>query len=219
MTRAEQAVVANLGEALGQDVLQEAAEELQGVARAPTPGAAAAVAIAERHVAGVEAFEATVHEGDAEDVAREILEHLLPGARVLEVNDPFLAPHLARGGLEEAGVAEAIAKLGAEHAGERPAGNEKLRMGGRHPRVIVAMQAAGRHEAVGVQMVAQRPRPGVQDGEQSGAGPEVPWIGGERQEGGGRGRHEQTVDALLVRAAELRSLARSSAGSVKVTKK
>ena len=69
---AEEAVGADLGEASGEDVLEEAANE--GVHRqrqAPgLPGAR--VGVAEGDMAMVEAFDAVVGEGDAVDVAGEI---------------------------------------------------------------------------------------------------------------------------------------------------
>lgn len=65
---AEQTVVADLGEALGQHVLQKTAEERQRVEGAALQGARAAVAVAERDLAIGEAFEATVDDRDAEDV-------------------------------------------------------------------------------------------------------------------------------------------------------
>jgi hypothetical protein len=131
--RAEQTVVADLGEALGQHVLRETAEERQRVKGAAVQGARAAVAVAERDLAIVEAFEAAVDDGDAEDVAGEIVEHLLPSPGRLDVDDPLATPDGGRRLIEEPGPAEAGADLGAEEPGQRPSRNEEGGVGGGAP--------------------------------------------------------------------------------------
>lgn len=123
-------------------MLEKAADEIDGVEGAPLEGARTAVAVAERDVAVLEAFESAVDEGDAKDVACQIVEDLLPGAGVLDVDDPFVAPDRGRRLIEEAGLAEARANLGAEEAGQRPPGDQERRAFGRHPGLIGAAQPA-----------------------------------------------------------------------------
>jgi hypothetical protein len=90
--RTEQIVVTHLGEPLGQHVLQKAAEERDGVEGAPLDETCPAIAVAERHRTVLEPFEAAVDQRDAEDVAREVLEHLLARPGMLNVHDPFVIP-------------------------------------------------------------------------------------------------------------------------------
>ena len=71
---------------MGQDVLQKAAEERDGVEGAPPHEARPAIAVAERHLAVLELFEAAVDDRNAEDVARQVIEHLLARARVLKLS-------------------------------------------------------------------------------------------------------------------------------------
>jgi len=208
----EEAVVADFGEPRGQDVLQEAADERDGVEGTSLGRAGAAVAVAEGDVAVLEAFEAAVDEGDAEDVPGQVVEHLGAAAGVLEVDDPLRAPDRGRGLIEEAGRAEGRAELGAEEAGQREAGDEEGRSLGGDPGVILPMQSACRDEDVDMGMVEQRARPGVEDGEQPGASPEVAGIGGELEQRRGGGRHKEAVDELLVRLDESAEIGREGEG-------
>src|SRR5439155_7433259 len=134
--RTEQAVVADLGESLGQDVLQKAAEEGDGVEGALPHEARPAITVAECHLAVFELFEAAVDERDAKDVAREVLEHLLPRPRVLNVHDPLVAPDGARHLVEEPRLPEPRAPLPAEQARERASRHEERGMARAHPRLI-----------------------------------------------------------------------------------
>ena len=89
-------VVADAVKPLGQDVEQEAPDELVGrerhcaVSRLPV---AAVVLVAEGHAALVESDEPAVRDGDAVGVAGEIGEHRLgPGEGRLGVDEPVLLP-------------------------------------------------------------------------------------------------------------------------------
>ena len=92
----EQPVVTDAVEALGQDVEQEAPDELVGRERhgaEPRLPVAAVVLVAEGDAALVEADEAAVRDGDAVGVAGEIGEHRLgPGEGRLGVDEPVLLP-------------------------------------------------------------------------------------------------------------------------------
>ena len=119
---AEQAIVADLGESLGPDVVQKAVEKRDRIQGAPLGGARAAVAVAEGDVTVVEACEAAVDDRHAKDVASEIVEHLFPGAGVLHVDDPFVVPDRRRRLIQQSCLAEARANFGAEEARQRRPG-------------------------------------------------------------------------------------------------
>ena len=90
---AEEAVVPHLLEAGGQDVLEEAAEELQRVqGHRPRPVRAHA-AIREGHLAVVAGDDPTVADGDAEDIGGEVPERLPAVAGGLRVHHPVAPPH------------------------------------------------------------------------------------------------------------------------------
>jgi len=213
----EQAVGAHLGEAPGQDVLQEAGDEAAGLQGAVVDPAGAVVAVAEGDEAVLEALEAAVDQGDTIDVAGEVAEDGLTGAGVLEVDDPALAPDVRGNLVVEAGLAEGSAQLGAEEDGQSPARDEEVGSPGGDPagRGPVAPSPGGDQE-VNVGVVEQGPRPGVQDSETAGPGAEVAGVGGELEEGlSGRG-HQQAVDDLLMRAGEAAQLGGQREGDEEV---
>ena len=73
-------------------MLEETAEKLDaGKGDAPEQ-VSAVVAIAEGHVAVVEGLETTIADGDAEEIAAQVVEHLLAAARGLSVHHPGNLP-------------------------------------------------------------------------------------------------------------------------------
>lgn len=116
--RAEEPVAADLLEALGEDMLEEARDE--GVdGQGEVPGLVGAGAdVAEGDLAVVEGFDAVVGERDAMDVAREVFGSVRAVASVLEVGDPALAEDRWIDLIEETLPLEGVADLGAEDLGE-----------------------------------------------------------------------------------------------------
>ena len=55
--------------------------------------------------------------GDAEDIAAQVIEHLLATAGVLSVHDPFLTPGFGGDLEQEPSGFEAVAHLGSKHLG------------------------------------------------------------------------------------------------------
>jgi len=114
----------DFGQAVGQNVLDEALQEL-GDGQAHVPDLlGAVVAIAEGHLPVFQRFEPGVGNSDTEDVASEVIEDLLSAAGVLGVDDPFFvgAPEDRRQGCPADGGFESVAKLGAKDLGEHPYG-------------------------------------------------------------------------------------------------
>ena len=73
---AEEPVVADLGESLGQDMLEEAADELVGVESGPFPLAGAGFAATEGDLPVLELFDPAVGEGDPIDIGCQVAESL-----------------------------------------------------------------------------------------------------------------------------------------------
>ena len=101
VARAEETVVAHFdeapsagsGQALGEHVLQEAADEFFG-RRGAEPGAAGVgEAVTECHFAVFQFEDAVVADGDAEDVGGEILEGVEAIANRLAMHHPLLLPY------------------------------------------------------------------------------------------------------------------------------
>jgi len=116
MSRAEQAVVTDLDEATGKDVLEKATNELLGGDGA-TPGlVSGGVFERESDLAIIELAEAVVADGDAKDVRGEIFEGMFTRADGFGMDDPVFAPDAGWYLSKEFGLLEGITELGAEDA-------------------------------------------------------------------------------------------------------
>ena len=89
---AKEAVVADLGESAGKDVLEEAGDEVLDRERHAAGLVGSGVGVAESDPAVLEAFDAVVGEGDAVDVAREVEGGALAVADLLDVDNPRGVP-------------------------------------------------------------------------------------------------------------------------------
>ena len=119
--------VADLVQALGQDVLQEPTHELVAGHTAGPPSVGSAMLVTDGHGLVVEGDHAGVADGDPEHVAGEIVEHgLLALTPDGAVDDPGLGP--SRGGQDQAGAAfgQGSSELAAYELGERPDRHEEL---------------------------------------------------------------------------------------------
>ena len=109
---AEESRVTDLGESLGQDVSEEATDELLGGEGRGLEIAATVIAVVEADGAVVgELIEAAVGDGDTEEVAAEVVEDLFAAASVFAVDDPGFAPGGFGNEGEETRLFQAVAKL------------------------------------------------------------------------------------------------------------
>ncbi len=148
----EQTVVAHFDEALGQHVLEEAANECWGGQGASSELLSSRFLVLKSDLAVGELEEALVAEGDAKDVRGEILERRCAGADRLRVDDPLLLPCLLSHLSEQLGLFELVSELGAEDDGESKDGDQKV-FAGRLPASVRGETAAG-DDVVNVGMVA-----------------------------------------------------------------
>ena len=117
--RTEEAIVADLDKAFGQNVLKETVNELFGRQGAELGLVCAGGAITESDLILLHLDEAAVAEGDAKDVGREILEGGAAVADGLAMHDPVLLPHGRGDARKPIGLAQRIADLGAKEFRER----------------------------------------------------------------------------------------------------
>ena len=188
----EEAEVADAVEVLGQDMEQEASDELFGrEGQGLEVAVMAVVAPAESDLTVLDGEEAVVGDGDAVGVAAEVVEDLVgAGEGGLGVDDPLgLAEGLEVAG-EGVGVVESgqgVAELkpagaegllepfeeeAAEQAGEDADGEEETGAAG-DPAVTVGSDAATGDDAVQVGVKREHLPPGKQDGEEADLGAEV----------------------------------------------
>ena len=188
----EEAEVADVVEVFGQDMEQEAADELfGGEGQGLEAAVMAVVAPAEADLTVLDGEEAVVGDGDAVGVAAEVVEDLVgAGEGALGVDDPLgLAEGLEVAGegvgivesgegvaeLEPAGaegLLEQFEEEAAEQAGEDPDGEEETGAAG-DPAVTVGSDAAAGDDAVQVGVKREHLPPGMQDGEEADLGTEV----------------------------------------------
>jgi hypothetical protein len=150
--RAKDAVVADFGNAFGQDVLKKAVDKLGCRKRDVADLLSFVIAVAEADEAAVERLQPTVGDGDAKHVAAEILEDFIAPARMLGVNDPAQFPDGRRNEAEESRLSQPVAKFGAEEDRQSTDGNEELGMFGIDPGLAIGRQASGGDEQVDVRM-------------------------------------------------------------------
>ena len=217
----EQAEMANADEAVGDDVEQEAAEELVDLELHDLDAVAVGiVAPAEADAALGEGDEPIVGERDPMGVATEVGEHVLgPGEGRLTVDDPglgaeFLEPGGKRRRLGEGsqapGEMQSAPVEGPPQAGETPAA-EDLRQGadgeeeggpGGNPARAVPGERSARDDAVDVHVLGEGLAPGVEDGGDAEVTAEMARVAAEAQEGGGGGVEQETVEELGVALGE-----------------
>jgi hypothetical protein len=144
--------------ALWQDVLEEAAHELAAGAAAVAPAGRLAVPVSQGDGGVVEGDKAGIGDGDAEDVAGEIVDHsLLALAPQGAMDDPRLAP--GDGGDDEAGTlaGERRLELAAHQLGEG-FDREEERLARREPIAAIGGDAAagiGNSREIGVEISAK----------------------------------------------------------------
>ena len=118
------------------------------------------------------------------------------------MDDPVAGPGVGGDLIEQPGPAHGVAHLAAKDGREDVAGEEEVGTSGRDPARAVGRESPTGDEDVDVGVIAQVLRPGVQDGEDRGAGAEVLGIGGEGEQRLGRGAQERVVHRPLVRAGD-----------------
>jgi len=126
MSGAQQAVVTDLDEAVGEHVLEEATDELCGGDGAMLELISGRLFVSESDLTIMQLAEAVVAEGDAKDVRGEILESLLTGAHRFGVDHPVFAPNAGLEQSKQTSLFQLLTKLGTEDPGERFDGDEKV---------------------------------------------------------------------------------------------
>lgn len=101
--RVQEAVVSDLNEAIWQDVLEEAPDELFGI---ESHGARLimGVFIGEGHAVTIEPVDAFIADSDPEDIGCEVFESGCAFTDGLDIDDPAGVPHVCGYELEEVGV-------------------------------------------------------------------------------------------------------------------
>src|SRR6266403_758214 len=123
---AEQTVVADFDEAWGEDVLQEAADELDGGDGAVLKLVSGGLFVRESDSALFQFTQAVVTEGDAKDVRSQILKSQGATAHRLRVEHPVFAPNSRGQQGKQFCLFQCVTKLGAEDHGQGFDGDKEV---------------------------------------------------------------------------------------------
>ena len=197
----EPAEAADAMKALGQDVLEETADEFEGLQVEELLLAGGAVTVTPPHAAIGQHGQFAIAGGGLEDVAAEVTQRVLAGTDRLAVNDPALLPEASGQARHQVGrgALQGAAKEGAVVIGQGMDVDEELSAAG-DPVALIETQTAGGNQIVDVRVVDQRPAPGVEDAEHAQRGAEPVGVAGQVVEGLGRGGEEEVEAHLRVRA-------------------
>ena len=165
MAGAKEAIIADFLKAFGQDVLQEAADELLGWQGAVFPAPATRLPIAEGDVSFGQLENTIVAKGHPEDVGREILQSGFTRAHRLTMHHPLRPPGLGWYLLKQVGCFQGRPELGSKQAGEGLDMHEKG-VAGAQPALSVGGETATRNELMDVRMIHQVAGPRLQHPQQ-----------------------------------------------------
>lgn len=207
--------IADFVKAFGEDVLEEAPHELLSFELAGSLFVFLAILVEKGDTLFVHGQDATVVDGHAEDVARQVLQDSLhPLAPGGAVRHPLLLPGI--GGKGKIGVffLQAAHEFSPDQPGEGAQREEEF-FAGWLP-VAVVGDAAASDQTVEMRVVDEHLGPGVEYHENANHGPDVAGILGQFQDGIGTGLHEKSVKILLVGAEDLAKGLWHSDGEVEV---
>jgi len=198
----EEAVVADLHEAFGQDMLEEPADELEGTESHGSPSVAVGLLVAEEYGIVFHLQDSAVGDGDAEDIGGEVLDRVRAVSHGLGVDDPGHVPKLGADLAQEPCLFHLIPELDSEEDGEGFDREEEVEVGGM-PGVVLGRDGSPGDDIVDVGMIVELTAPGVKDAPEAWEiGSDVPGIGSQGGHGLGRGCEHGTVSGALVAADE-----------------
>jgi hypothetical protein len=203
MDRTPQTIVADFVEALGQHMLEKAADELIGGEGHGPPAPVLGVLVAKAHLAFRDGEETMVGQGDAVDIPAQVLQDLLsPLHRRLAIDHPAFGPDRFWQRQVGAFLTHQIEKQAAKELGE---GVDRHQVGGTGgpPLGSVGGDPPGGDETVHMGMIDKGASPGVEDAEHADEPPDIMGVCGERDERLGRSAEQNVVQVLLVAADQL----------------
>ena len=198
----QKAKVTNFHEAIGQDMLEEPADKLHDVEVGGAWACTARFTIGEGDGAVVELDDATVGDGDPEDIGGEVLEGRVAVWIGLTVDVPGGVPDRWVDVLQQSSFGHLLFANGSVDGGEGFHRDQEVGSGGA-PCVTVFGETATRNDVMDMRVVLELPAPGRQDTEKTReVCPDETLVFGEPFEGFGRGVEHGVVREALMRADE-----------------
>jgi len=213
--RAEETVIADLHEALRQDMLQEAADELLRPQGAVSGVSAPRFSIGESDLAVSQSVQAPVAQRHAKDVRSQILERRHTAAHGLAVHHPILTPGLRRHPLEQVCSSQSVTELRPVEDGQRTHWQEEA-LSALEPALTLFSQTTPGNQVMHVRMVAQVASPGVQHANHADSPAHEAWIPGQLLGRRSTGAEDQIVDGFLIPPRNLPQPLRQGEGQQEV---
>jgi hypothetical protein len=198
--RAQAAIVADLDQALGPHVWEDAADERGGGKCPVCPHVAPAGLEPAGDLPVFQRFKAVVGEGHAADGRGEGSDDLGAGARRLTRRPPGLLPDVGGHLSEQAGYGQGVPQRATEEFGARADRDKPRTIAGREPLGALWRQGSTGHEIMAMRMRGHSPRPGVQDPHQAALSAAA--LGGHGQgfQSGSGGLEAQVIQEVWVSA-------------------
>jgi hypothetical protein len=114
MAWAEDSVVTDLGASARKHMLQKPAKKLDSGDSGMTDRLRTVIAVLKGHRSVVNGFDPAVGDGNAKNVAAQVIQNLVARAGMLAMNDPAFLPDGSRDALEQTCLFQPRADLGAE---------------------------------------------------------------------------------------------------------
>jgi len=201
-SRVEEAIVADLHEAFGQDMLEEPSNELEGAEGHSSPSLAMGLLVSEEYGIVLDLQDSAVGDGDAEDIGGEVLDRVRAISHSLGVDIPGDVPDLGADLVQEPCLFHFVAELGSEEDGQSFDGEEEVEVGG-VPGVVLGRDGSSWDDVMDVGVVVELTSPGVEDTEEAWEiGSDVLGIGSQDGHSLGRGCEQGIVRGALVAADE-----------------
>jgi len=198
---AEDAVISNLDETFGQNMLQETANELVG-GKGANPGLpCAGFSVAEGDLAMGQLEDTLIADGHPEDVRGQILQGSHTIADRLTMNDPVLLPGFWGYQSKQICLLQSIAELGPKEDRQWLDMNQEF-FPGRKPTLTVIAQTSTRYQIVDMGMVVQVATPGMQNANQANLATDKTRVLSKLLCSRRRSTKEQIVDRSLVATGE-----------------
>ena len=211
-----QALGADFGEASGQHMRQQAANDLQRRQGHGLPALVLSLLVAEADVTILDREQPAIGQRDPVNIPAQVVQHPL---RALQgrfaVDDPPLGPHRRRYGQVRQFLTYQRPKHPAKPRREGLDGHQ-IGPAGWLPLGPLGGNPAGWHEAVHVRMVGEGTGPGVQPTEDPDQPTDLRRIGRERDERLGRGAKPDVIQVLLMSPDDLPQLLGHGEDHVKV---
>ena len=171
-------------------MLEEALEKVHAGECPPTEMSGPIVSIAEGDLPVLDPCQRTVGDGDAKDVAAQVVEDLLAAPGVLAVHDPGRRPNRWGNLVEQAGALEGGADRRPEDLRQGADRDEIAPVRRGDPRGAIGGEPPGGDEQMDVRMVPEIAGPRMQDRQTAEPPSHISDIAGEREEGRRRALHQ-----------------------------